>query len=211
MAVPSIVVAVAAALAGLAMSQPRAFDGLRTLVLHAHSATPTEQHAALRELAPMLVRLDAEGLPPAVRDAVSAGDLDRAADGLDNRTIVLAMSPSEYGQPVLAEGAVRLPLERLIPGALRGVALYGVAALYFGVLTRGRRQATLGKRLAGIRVVRLDGERLSLLESLERFVGYLHVPGSLGLSLLYLWHDRNRRLPHDRMANTAVVRWSRSE
>jgi uncharacterized RDD family membrane protein YckC len=80
-----------------------------------------------------------------------------------------------------------------------------VGALYFTLLTRGRRGATLGKRLLGIRVVRLDGHRLSLMESFERFAGYLHIPGSLGLSLLDLWHDPNRRLPHDRTVHTAVL------
>jgi hypothetical protein len=209
-AVPSVAVAVAAALAGLAVSEPQALGALRTLFLHGRSVGPAERHAAMRDLAPMLVRLEAEGLPPAVRDAVSTGNLDRAADELDNRTIVFALSPPEYGQPPLAERSVRVQVAQLIPETVRGVALYGVAALYFGVLTRGRKQATLGKRVAGIRVVRLDGERLTLLESLERFVGYLHIPGSLGLSLLYLWHDPNRRLPHDRIANTAVVRVARS-
>ena len=60
--------------------------------------------------------------------------------------------------------------------------------------------------MLGIRVVRLDGHRLSLMESFERFAGYLHIPGSLGIGLLDLWHDPNRRLPHDRAAHTAVVR-----
>lgn len=106
--------------------------------------------------------------------------------------------------------AVRFPLERLIPQAVRGVALYGVAALYFGLLTRGRKRATLGKRVVGIRVVRLDGERLTLFESLERFVGYLHIPGTLFVGLVDFWRDPNRRLAHDRVVHTAVVRATRT-
>ncbi len=207
---PSLAVAVAAALAGLAATQPRALAALRDLVFHRGSLDPAERHAALRELAPLLVRLEADGLPEEISGAVRAGDLDRAADELDRRSLVIAMALSEHSKPAAPSGAVRFPLERLIPEGVRGVALYGVAALYFGAMTRGQRGATLGKRLAGIRVVTLNGERLSAAESLERFVGYLHIPGSLGLSLLYLWRDPNRRLPHDRVAHTAVVRAPRA-
>ena len=57
-------------------------------------------------------------------------------------------------------------------------------ALYFVVLTR--RGATLGKRLAGIEVVRLDGHRLSWFESFERFSAYLHIPASMFVGLIEL-------------------------
>lgn len=204
--VPSVLVAMGAALAGMWIKQPEALDALRTLALGGRSLAPGAEHAALRELAPLLVRFDAEGLPSEVREAVRAGELDRAADLLATRSLIFAMSFSEEWRPGLAEGAVRFPLELLIPQAVRGVALYGVAALYFGLLTRSRKQATLGKRIVGIRVVRLDGERLTLWESLERFVGYLHIPGTLFVGLVDLWRDPNRRLAHDRVVHTAVIR-----
>ncbi len=208
---PSVVVAVSVALAALAVSRPRSVTALGTLIFGKGSASPAATHGALRELAPLLVQLDADGLPEEVAAAVRAGDLDRAADELAKRNLLIALSLSEHARPPLPAGTVRFPFERLIPEALRGVALYGVAALYFAVFTRSRRGATLGKRIVGIRVATLNGERLSMAESLERFVGYLHIPGSLGLSLLYLWRDPNRRLPHDRVAHTAVLRTARHE
>jgi len=55
-------------------------------------------------------------------------------------------------------------------------------------------------------VVRLDAGRLGLLESFERFVGYAQVPASLFTALLDFWRDPNRRLPHDRLSGTLVVR-----
>ena len=61
-------------------------------------------------------------------------------------------------------------------------------------------------RLAGIEVVRLDGHRLSWFESFERFSAYLHIPASMFVGLIDLWHDPNRRLAHDRAAHTAVLR-----
>jgi len=203
---PSVAVALAAGLAALAVTRPASLAALRTLVFRSHTAAPAEVRSALRELAPLLVDLDAEGLSAEIVAAVRAGDLDAAAAALEGRNLVVALSFSEHVPPASAAGAVRFPLERLIPAGVRGLALYGVAALYFGVLTRGRRGATLGKRVAGIRVVRLDGERLTFLESLERFVGYLHIPGSLFIGLGDLWRDPNRRPAHDRVAHTVVLR-----
>jgi len=203
---PSVVLAIGAAAASLAVTQPRVLAALRTLVSGGRSVAPEAQHAALRELAPVLVRLDAEGLPEEVAEAVRAHDLDRAADQLAQRNLIVALSLSEHPEAPAAPGSVRFPLERMIPESVRGVTLYGAAALYFGLFTRGRRGATPGKRLLGIRVARLDGERLTLWESLERFVGYLHIPGSLFVGLADLWRDPNRRLAHDRVAHTAVIR-----
>jgi uncharacterized RDD family membrane protein YckC len=86
----------------------------------------------------------------------------------------------------------------------RGAALFGVPALYFTLLTaRGRR--TLGKRLLHLRVRTLDGRPLGVWASFERFGSYLAVPGTLGLGLLDLWLEPNRRLAHDRGAGTVVV------
>ncbi len=202
--VPSVAVGLAAALLALSSSYPRGLHALRVLVRHG-DASERERHAALRDVAPLLVRLEAEGLPAEARVAVEAGDLDKAADVLATRELLVAMSFSEESKPALREGVIRLPVERLIPPVLRGVALYGVAATYFTLLgSFGGR--TLGKRLFGIRVARLDGHRLSLLESLERFIGFLEIPGTLGLTLAYLWRDPNRRLPHDRLVHTVVVR-----
>ena len=186
-----------------------AFDAL--VYILRHDETAREEHrAALRNLAPLLVRLEAEGLPREVEEAVKAGELDSAAEDLEASELLIAFSLEHKSPPVApAPGArpfVRLPLERLIPAKLRGVAAYGVAAVYFTLLTRSRRGATLGKRLLGLRVVRLDDHRLSLWEGVERFAGYLHIPGTLGLGLLDLWHDPNRRMAHDRAAHTVVVR-----
>ena len=80
-----------------------------------------------------------------------------------------------------------------------------MAALYFTLCHSSRRGQTLGKRLLGLRVVQLAGERLSLFESFERAAAYVEIPATLGLCLISLWRDPNRRLPHDRVVHTAVL------
>jgi uncharacterized RDD family membrane protein YckC len=105
----------------------------------------------------------------------------------------------------LPPGTIRLPIERLIPVGLRNAALFLVPALYFAIAT-SRWGPTIGKRLFGLEVVRLDGRPLSLLQGLERFGSYFAVLGTLGLGLLDLWRNPNRRLAHDLAAETVVVR-----
>ena len=104
---------------------------------------------------------------------------------------------------------VRLALERLIPDAIRTAALFFVPAIYFAIAT-ARWGTTVGKRLLGLSVVRLDGRPLTLFEGIERFGAYFGLLGTLGLGLFDLWRAPNRRLGHDRAVDTVVVRTLRA-
>jgi hypothetical protein len=83
---------------------------------------------------------------------------------------------------------------------------FGWGALYFTALLTLWKGQTLGKRLLGIRVIRLDGRSLSWWLSFERFGGYA---ASLSTGLLgfvqILW-DRNRQGLHDKAVETVVIR-----
>ncbi len=65
---------------------------------------------------------------------------------------------------------------------------------------------TPGKRLFGLRVVRLNGQPLGLIMSLERAGGYAagFATGLLGFARV--WWDPNRQGIHDKIAETVVVR-----
>ena len=58
---------------------------------------------------------------------------------------------------------------------------------------------TVGKRLLGVRVVRLDGKPVGLLWSLVRTILFLAVVPPLVF-------DQDQRGLHDKAANTAVIR-----
>jgi len=204
---PSFAVAAGAALLALRLQDPAAYAALPAL--YAHAPAHPAPDAALAAIAPVLVEHDAPGLPPEVAVAVHHGDGAAAAALLRDLDFQFNLRIGGEEQTPLRPRTVRVEIAQLIPHGLRAVASYGVMALYFGLLTARRRGQTLGKRLFGIRVARLDGHRLSLAESLERFVGYLHIPASLGMSLLDLWHDPNRRMAHDRVAHTVVIRTAR--
>lgn len=96
-------------------------------------------------------------------------------------------------------------------GALAaGVAIFGLWPFFFAIpmaLTGGR---TIGKAIAGVRVVREEPRRAGFGRSLFRDTLcrglFLIVP--LGLLFDYLWPlgDRRNQALHDKMASTYVVR-----
>jgi uncharacterized RDD family membrane protein YckC len=203
-ALPSLLVAVLAAWAMLALREPEALRGIATLIT-GRADTSEQVRTAHAALVPLCVRYDMPGTPAALVAAFDEEDLELATDILLEQNLVITLNAG--GATATPEpGQVRLELERLMPSGLRLVSFYGVGALYFSWFASRRRGATPGKRVAGIRVVRLDGERLSLLVAFERFVGYAQIPASLLTALLDFWRDPNRRLPHDRLAGTVVVR-----
>lgn len=83
---------------------------------------------------------------------------------------------------------------------------FGWTGLYFTAFTVLWKGQTPGKRLLGVRVLRLDGKPLTLWGSFERFGGYAAglVTGLLGFAQVF-W-DRNRQAIHDKISETVVVR-----
>jgi hypothetical protein len=83
---------------------------------------------------------------------------------------------------------------------------FGWTGLYFTAFLALWRGQTPGKRMAGIRVVRLDGAPIGWWAAFERFGGYAAsiFTGLLGFFQI-LW-DRNRQALHDKITETVVVR-----
>lgn len=83
---------------------------------------------------------------------------------------------------------------------------FGWIGLYFTAFTTLWRGQTPGKRLLGLRVLRLDGKPIGWWASFERFGGYAAsvLTGLLGFAQM-LW-DRNRQALHDKISETVVVR-----
>ena len=83
---------------------------------------------------------------------------------------------------------------------------FGWSALYFTALTMLMKGQTPGKKLLGIRVIRLDGQPITGWLAFERFGGYAASAaiGLLGFAQI-LW-DRNRQALHDKATETVVIR-----
>ncbi|HET7322034.1 MAG TPA: RDD family protein [Longimicrobiaceae bacterium] len=80
------------------------------------------------------------------------------------------------------------------------VGLYFVATV---ALFRGR---TPGKRLFGIRIIRLNGKPIGWWGAFERFGGYAAGFATGLLGFFQIFWDRNRQGIHDKIAETAVIR-----
>ncbi len=200
--IPTVVVSLLIAIASLSLTDPDALRGFHAIIRG--GLDERERIDAMADIAPLLVRIDAQGLPAAVKLAVEESDYQKAGELLQpydfDFSLVLKSSP-----PPLAPGHIRVDIQRFIPARIRGIAIFGMAALYFTLLTAGGRKGTLGKRMLGIRVVSLHGRPIGYWESFERFGGYLASVGTVGTGLLDFWRDPNRRLAHDRISNTVVV------
>jgi len=83
---------------------------------------------------------------------------------------------------------------------------FGWGALYFATLLTWFQGRTPGKRVLGMRVIRLDGEPITLYIAFERAGGYAAgiATGLLGFAQI-MW-DPNRQAIHDKIAGTVVIR-----
>lgn len=121
-------------------------------------------------------------------------DLRREREELDARVSELEEAAEERGFiPIVTGLAEDLGLT------------FGWAGLYFTATLAMWRGQTPGKRMLGIRVVRLNGKPIGWWVAFERFGGYAagFATGLLGF-LQILW-DGNRQGIHDKITETAVI------
>jgi hypothetical protein len=83
---------------------------------------------------------------------------------------------------------------------------FGWTGLYFTAFLALWRGQTPGKRLLGIRVVRLSGAPIGWWAAFERFGGYAASIFTGLLGFLQITWDRNRMALHDKITETVVVR-----
>ena len=171
--------------------------------------------AALIEYARLLQAED-EGLAEAGDDLRRLALLEVATDTLrrlesqlgdaerDRSRTQSALETSEARVAELEEGSGLMRLTRQLIDQL-GLA-FGWGSIYFAVLLPWWKGQTVGKRLLGVRVLRLNGEPINWWFAFERTGGYAagFATGLLGFAQVY-W-DPNRQGIHDKIAGTVVVR-----
>lgn len=80
-----------------------------------------------------------------------------------------------------------------------------LSALYYVYFTSSSWQATIGKKILGIKVVNQNMEKLSLKDSLKRYIGYYFSYISAGLGFLMLFTNYKRQTLQDKFAKTYVI------
>jgi len=98
-------------------------------------------------------------------------------------------------------------LVKWVEGIMSDLGLgLGWAALYFSVFTAWWRGQTIGKKMVGIEVVKLDGDYPSLWESFGRYGGYGAGFATGLLGFLQIYWDPNRQAIQDKISETLVLR-----
>ncbi len=103
--------------------------------------------------------------------------------------IILSVVGWVIGQVIQAE----------IIGMLIGAAYY----LYFWVKQKGQ---TPGKKVMGIRIVRVDGKEIDWMTAVLRYVGYIVSGIPLALGFIWVAFDKQKQGWHDKIAGTFVVK-----
>ena len=90
-------------------------------------------------------------------------------------------------------------------GTTIALVILGVVSFLYTFLFLAVRGQTPGKRVLGIRVIDGFGDRPSMPRALVRTLAYIPAIGLLGLGLVWIAFDRERRGLHDWIADTYVV------
>lgn len=164
-----------------------------------------------------VAELDDSVLGPPAEPAAAVADTASAVPDTVS-TLLSAIAESERRNEVLADRIDQLEDEAEegtgIMAMLRSFADdlglgIGWAGLYFTTFLTLWKGRTPGKRMLGVRVIRLDGEELGWWASFGRFGGYAAgvATGLLGFAQIF-W-DRNRQAVHDKISETVVIREER--
>ncbi|MCF2947003.1 RDD family protein [Paraglaciecola aquimarina] len=82
---------------------------------------------------------------------------------------------------------------------------FGWAAFYFSVFTAWWRGQTPGKKVVGIKVLKLDNSELTLWESFGRYGGYGAGLATGLMGFLQIFWDPNRQAIQDKISETLVI------
>lgn len=147
--------------------------------------------------------------------ATQEDEPDLLVDALASDTLEALESrlADETRERLRAERALVAAADRNEPGIrawLRSIAEdlglgFGWGAVYFTVFLHWWKGRTPGKRLFGLRVVRLDGQPIGWWIAFERYGGYAAGFATGLLGFLQVFWDPNRQAIHDRLASTVVV------
>lgn len=145
--------------------------------------------------------------PGEIVEAIEKGDRARLADLVRRYDVSVEIELDSGGKSFFDEETGILKLRGDVINGMGTLALGAPAFFfYFTLIVWTMKGKTPGKALAGIRIIRLDGKRLTLWNSFGRAAGYTAsaATGSLGF-LEAFWHP-NRQTIHDRISGTVVVR-----
>lgn len=79
--------------------------------------------------------------------------------------------------------------------------------LYCAIMESSKSQATLGKKVLGLRVTDVNGARILFGRASTRFFGKFLCTATLGLGFLMVFWTQNKQGLHDLVSGCLVYRW----
>jgi hypothetical protein len=148
-----------------------------------------------------------EALEARLADEIAADTLAALAARVDKLTDDLAeaeedLSETEADLEALESRGLFATFRSLLDELGFG---FGWASLYFTVMLSWWKGQTIGKRLLGMRVLRLDGGQINWWVAFERAGGYAAGLATGFLGFLQVFWDANRQMIHDRIVGTVVA------
>jgi uncharacterized RDD family membrane protein YckC len=89
------------------------------------------------------------------------------------------------------------------PGSLLSFLL---AMSYFVYFETGTKQATIGKSIMGLKVIKQNGTKMMMRDSIIRYIGKIFSSFIFMIGFIMVIFDDQKRALHDRIANTYVVK-----
>ncbi|UAA40740.1 RDD family protein [Paraneptunicella aestuarii] len=133
--------------------------------------------------------LDGEGMR--IRPVDTDGNIIKTGNSSDNENKDAKQPPSllDWIQGLLADLGIS----------------FGWAAAYYSFTTAWYHGQTPGKRLVGIKVIKLDGSELTLWEAFGRYGGYGAGLATGLLGFIQIFWDANRQAIQDKISETLVI------
>jgi hypothetical protein len=112
----------------------------------------------------------------------------------------------EDSDSAIEKGQSKSSIISWLKGIMEDLGLgFGWAALYFCIFTAWWKGQTPGKRLLGIKVIKLDGSTPTFWESFGRYGGYGAGLATGLLGFLQVYWDPNRQAIQDKISETLVI------
>lgn len=87
-----------------------------------------------------------------------------------------------------------------------GASFFSLGMIYFVLLPLMYQGQTIGKKMVGIQVIRLDKKTLCVWEMIERYGGYAAGVATGMMGFIQIYWDYNRQAIQDKIAHTLVVK-----
>ncbi|MEH6940291.1 RDD family protein [Bacillus sp. JJ722] len=85
-------------------------------------------------------------------------------------------------------------------------ATFLIGMLYYTILQSSKWQATIGKKLLGMKVVTLEGERISFIRALIRHLVMFSISSIFYIGFIMALFTKKKQALHDLLAKTLVIK-----